>query len=131
MDKNFIRRRWFDFRQGHSYYLIFALSFANFILIFYRLLIEQIPELNEIFSSLWIFVLVFILLYIPIAVGIGAWHRKTQLKIEADVSLKQSPLFCRVLGTIIDIQMGTATKEEIQELRKMLKKIESGQGQSN
>ena len=131
MDKNFIRRRWFDFRQGHSYYLIFALSFANFILIFYRLLIEQIPELNEIFSSLWIFVLVFILLYIPIAIGIGAWHRKTQLKIEADVSLKQSPLFCRVLGTIIDIQMGTATKEEIKELRKMLKKIESGQGQSN
>ncbi|MDH3361131.1 MAG: hypothetical protein OEW86_05265 [Nitrosopumilus sp.] len=131
MDKNFIRRRWFDFRQGHSYYLIFALSFANFILIFYRLLIEQIPELNEIFSSLWIFVVVFILLYIPIAIGIGAWHRKTQLKIEADVSLKQSPLFCRVLGTIIDIQMGTATKEEIQELRKMLKKIESGQGQSN
>jgi len=131
VDKNFIRRRWFDFRQGHSYYLIFALSFANFILIFYRLLIEQIPELNEIFSSLWIFVLVFILLYIPIAVGIGAWHRKTQLKIEADVSLKQSPLFCRVLGTIIDIQMGTATKEEIKELRKMLKKIESGQGQSN
>jgi len=131
LDKNFIRRRWFDFRQGHSYYLIFALSFANFILIFYRLLIEQIPELNEIFSSLWIFVVVFILLYIPIAIGIGAWHRKTQLKIEADVSLKQSPLFCRVLGTIIDIQMGTATKEEIQELRKMLKKIESGQGQSN
>ena len=131
LDKNFIRRRWFDFRQGHSYYLIFALSFANFILIFYRLLIEQIPELNEIFSSLWIFVLVFILLYIPVAIGIGAWHRKTQLKIEADVSLKQSPLFCRVLGTIIDIQMGTATKEEIQELRKMLKKIESGQGQSN
>lgn len=75
--------------------------------------------------------MVFILLYIPIAIGIGAWHRKTQLKIEADVSLKQSPLFCRVLGTIIDIQMGTATKEEIQELRKMLKKIESGQGQSN
>jgi len=131
VDKNFIRRRWFDFRQGHSYYLIFALSFANFILIFYRLLIEQIPELNEIFSSLWIFVLVFILLYIPIAIEIGAWHRKTQLKIEADVSLKQSPLFCRVLGTIIDIQMGTATKEEIKELRKMLKKIESGQGQSN
>jgi len=131
VDENFIRRRWFDFRQGHSYYLIFALSFTNFILIFYRLLIEQIPELNEIFSSLWIFVLGFILLYIPIAIGIGAWHRKTQLKIEADVSLKQSPLFCRVLGTIIDIQMGTATKEEIQELRKMLKKIESGQGQSN
>ena len=130
MDVNFFRRRWYDFRIGHSFYLIFLLSFANFILIFYRLLIEQVSGLNEIFSSLWLFVVVFILLYIPISVGIGAWHRKTQLKIEADVALKQSPLLAKVLGTIMDIQTGKASKEEIDELRKMLKKIESGQGQS-
>lgn len=130
MDVNFFRRRWYDFRIGHSFYLIFLLSFANFILIFYRLLIEQVSGLNEIFSSLWLFVVVFILLYIPISIGIGAWHRKTQLKIEADVALKQSPLLAKVLGTIMDIQTGKASKEEIDELRKMLKKIESGQGQS-
>ena len=130
MDTNFIRRRWYDFRIGHSFYLIFLLSFANFILIFYRLLIEQVSGLNEIFSSLWLFVVVFILLYIPISIGIGAWHRKTQLKIEADVALKQSPLLAKVLGTIIDIQTGNATEREIEELRKMLKKIEAGQGQN-
>jgi len=130
VDTNFIRRRWYDFRIGHSFYLIFLLSFANFILIFYRLLIEQVSGLNEIFSSLWLFVVVFILLYIPISIGIGAWHRKTQLKIEADVALKQSPLLAKVLGTIIDIQTGNATEREIEELRKMLKKIEAGQGQN-
>jgi len=130
VDTNFIRRRWYDFRIGHSFYLIFLLSFANFILIFYRLLIEQVSGLNEIFSSLWLFVVVFILLYIPISIGIGACHRKTQLKIEADVALKQSPLLAKVLGTIIDIQTGNATEREIEELRKMLKKIEAGQGQN-
>lgn len=130
MDTNFIRRRWYDFRIGHSFYLIFLLSFANFILIFYRLLIEQVSGLNEIFSSLWLFVVVFILLYIPVSIGIGVWHRKTQLKIEADVALKQSPLLAKVLGTIIDIQTGNATDKEIEELRKMLKKIEAGQGQN-
>lgn len=130
MSANFVRKRWYDFRIGHSFYLIFLLSFANFILIFYRLLIEQIPELNQIFSSLWIFVIIFVLLYIPISVGIGAWHRKTQLKIEADVSVSQSPLLAKILGAIIDVQTGKATPEEIDEIRKMLKKIESGKGQS-
>jgi hypothetical protein len=129
MDKNFVRRRWFDFRLGHSYYLIFLLSFANFILIFYRLLIEKIPGLNEILSSLWLFVVVFVLVYIPLAIGIGVWHRKSQIKVEADVQLKQSPLFAKVLRTIIDVQTGKASKEEIEELQNMLKKIESGEGQ--
>jgi hypothetical protein len=129
MNKDFVRRRWFDFRMGHSYYLIFLLSFANFILIFYRLLIEKIPGLNEIFSSLGVFVFVFVLLYIPIAIGIGIWHRKTQIKIEADVQLKQNPLFAKVLRTIIDVQTGKASKKEIDELQDMLKKIESGHGQ--
>jgi len=55
MNDSWMRRRWFDFRQGHSVYLIFALTFANFILIFYRLLIERVEVFNEIFSSLWIF----------------------------------------------------------------------------
>ena len=129
MNKNFVRRRWFDFRMGHSYYLIFLLSFANFILIFYRLLVEKIPGLNEIFSSLWVFVIAFVLLYIPIAVGIGVWHRKSQLKVEADVGFQQAPLFAHVLRTMIDVQTGKASKEEIEKLQDMLKKIESGSGQ--
>lgn len=129
MDEEFFRRRWFDFRQGHSLYLIFALSFGNFLLIFHRLLIERVPTLNEIFPSLWIFAIVFILIYIPIAIIIGAWHRKTQLRIEADLGLKQSPLLAKVLGTIMDIQTGNASKEDIESLRKLLKKIESGQEQ--
>jgi hypothetical protein len=130
MDSNFIRRRWFDFRQGHALYLIFALSFANFLLIFHRLLIERVPALNEIFSDLWFFAIFFILIYIPVAIIVGAWHRKTQFKTEADVAFQQSPLFSKIFGTIIDIQTGKAKEEEIEEVRKLLKSISEGKGQS-
>jgi len=75
-----MRGRWFDFRQGHSLYLIFALTFSNFILIFHRLLIERVPALEQIFSNLWMFIAVFVLAYIPVAILVGAWHRKKTIE---------------------------------------------------
>lgn len=118
------RRRWFDFRQGHSVYLIFALSFGNFILIFHRLLIERVESLNEIFPNLWVFAIVFILLYIPVAVLIGAWHRRTQLKVDMEVAIRQNPMWAKVFRMMMDIQTGRASKEEIESVRKLLKSIE-------
>lgn len=52
-------------------YLVFAMSFVNFVLIFYRLLIEEVNFLDEIFSNLWIFVIIFLMGYIPLAILIG------------------------------------------------------------
>lgn len=119
-----MKRRWFDFRQGHSVYLIFILSFSNFILIFHRLLIERVPILEGIFPTLWVFLIVFILVYVPVAILIGAWHRKTQLKIDAEVALRQNPLWAKMVRILMDIQTGKASKEEIDEARKLLKTIE-------
>lgn len=125
MSTSFIRRRWYDFRQGHGIYLIFMLSFANFILIFHRLLIERVEVLEKIFPNLWIFIIVFVLLYIPIAILIGAWHRKTQLKVDIEVAVRQNPIWAKMFRTLIDIQTGKASKEEIESARKFLKSIES------
>ena len=71
MNQTWFRRRWYDFRQGHGMYLVFAMSFVNFVLIFYRLLIEEVNFLDEIFSNLWIFVIIFLMGYIPLAILIG------------------------------------------------------------
>ena len=125
MDQDWFRRRWFDFRQGHSVYLIFALTFANFILIFHRLLIEKVEILNKLFSELWMFVLFFIVIYIPLSILIGAWHRKTQLKIEAEAMFLQNPSWAKVFRTIIDIQTGKISKDEVEKMREFLKKIEN------
>lgn len=119
-----MRRRWWEFRQGHSIYLIFILTFVNFILIAYRLLIEKIPFFKDVFPDLWIFALLFIVIYCPTAIAIGFWHRKTQLRIENTLVQQQNPVLAKMVRTLLDVQTGKATKEEIDEFRKLLKKIE-------
>ncbi len=119
-----VRRRWQDFRFGHTLYLIFALSFSNFILIFHRLLIERVESLNEIFSDLWFFAIVFILLYFPISIGIGAFHRRTQIRVESEQNLLNNPFMARNFRMLVDIIEGKASKEDIEEFRNLLKKIE-------
>jgi len=124
MNKGWIRRRWWEFRQGHSIYLIFVLTFINFILIAYRLLIERVSYFKEIFPELWIFALLFISIYIPTAILIGYWHRKTQLKIETTIIQQQNPLMAKMFRTLLDVQIGKASENEIQEFRNMLLGIE-------
>jgi len=128
LDSTWLRRRWFDFRQGHSIYLIFAMAFANFVLIFYRLLIEQVEILGNIFSSLWMFIVAFLLVYIPVALLIGYWHRKTQMRVEQEQAMRQNPMMARNFRMLVDIFEGKATKEEIEDFRKQLKSIEKGSG---
>ena len=124
MSSNWLRRRWFDFRLGHSVYLIFILSFSNFILIFHRLLIERVDFLNGFFSELWIFVLIFVVIYFPISIAVGAWHRKTQIKVENEQALLNNPFMARNFRMMIDIMEGKASKDEIEKFREFLTKIE-------
>ena len=124
MNSKWFRRRWFDFRLGHSVYLIFLLSFSNFILIFHRLLIERVEFLNDIFSELWMFIILFVGIYFPVSIAVGAWHRKTQIKIENEQSLLNNPFMARNFRMIIDIIEGKASKDEVQKFRKFLSDIE-------
>ena len=126
MSSQFLRRRWTDFRMGHNVYLIFLLSFANFVLIFHRLLIERVEVLNEVFSDLWFFGIVFILFYIPVGIFIGLWHRRTQLRIETDLTFRNFPVMAKCFRVLLDILDGKAKKEEVEKFRNFLKSIESG-----
>lgn len=125
MNTRWLRRRWHDFRLGHSTYLIFAMTFSNFVLIFYRLLIERVEALGEIFSDLWLFIVVFAALYIPVAIIIGAWHRKTQYKVENEQMYLNNPMMARNIRILMDMIQGKASEEEIKNYRKFLKNIES------
>ena len=124
MNQGWGRRRWWEFRQGHSIYLIFMLTFINFILISYRLLIEKVGIFKELIPDLWIFALLFLVCYIPAAILIGFWHRRTQLKVETTIVQQQNPILAKMIRTLLDVQTGTASKEEIKEFRDMLEKIE-------
>ena len=124
MKEGWVRRRWWEFRQGHSIYLIFVLTFVNFILISYRLLIEKITIFKELIPELWIFALIFISIYIPAAILIGVWHRRTQLRVETTLVNQQNPVLAKMIRTLLDVQTGKASQEEIKEFRNMLTKIE-------
>jgi len=100
------------------------LTFVNFILISYRLLIEKVSIFKELIPELWIFALLFIIIYIPAATLIGLWHRRTQLRVETTIINQQNPVLAKMIRTLLDVQTGTASKEEIKEFRDMLEKIE-------
>jgi len=126
----FVRRRWLDFRNGHGLYLVFLMGFANFILIFHRLFIERIPFLEDVFSNLWVFAIFFVIIYVPTAILVGYWHKKTQMKIEMEILARQNPFFAKWIRVIIDILTEKASKEEVENLRKLLKSIEDEKGES-
>lgn len=124
LDASWMKRRWYEFRSGHSMYLSFALTFVNFLLIVYRLLIEQVPFLNVVFPTLWMFAVVLFIIYFPVAVVIGHWHRTLQLPTESNIGFMASPLFAKLYRIQIHIMQGTANKEEVEEMVNLLKKVE-------
>ena len=124
MNEGWARRRWWEFRQGHSIYLIFVLTFVNFILIAYRLLIERVTVLQELIPELLMFAARFIVIYIPLAKLICFWHRRTQLRVETTIIQQQNPVLARMFRTLLDVQTGKASEEEIKEFRDMLTNIE-------
>ena len=120
---NWTRRRWLDFRNGHSIYLIFLMTFANFVTIQYGLLIDQVPYLKSLFESIWIFAVIFVSAYVPIAIVIRYWHRKTKWRVEQQALFKENEIGATMWLFVIDLIDGKISEEEKQQMRDMLHKI--------
>jgi len=113
-----------DARIGHSSYLLFFLVFLNFILISYSFFLDSNPIFQQSISELWLFVIIFLVLYCPIAIIIGKWHRDTQVRMEQDILRSNEPIFAKMFRTLLDVQTGKASEKEIHEFRNMLQEIE-------
>jgi hypothetical protein len=120
---SWFRRRWLDFRQGHTIYLVFAMTFLNFITIQYALLIDKIPALKPIFGNPWIFAAAFISFYMPLAIVIGYWHRKSQWKVEQEAMFNENVVQARLYLFLINLIEDRATEKERDEMRKLLQGI--------
>ncbi len=123
LEKFWIRRRWLDGRFGHSLYLMFGLTFANFLLIAYRFLIKEESMFDDFIGNLWIFAIFFILSYIPFSIIIGHWHNRTQLKVENYLKRMEDPLLATMFRTILDIETKNISDEEILKFKGQLDKI--------
>lgn len=123
MNNQYLRRRWLDFRNGHSVYLVFILTFVNFILITYNFAVEKVSFLSGVFDSLALFAIVFIAIYIPAAILIGYWHRRNQYSVENEAYLQENWISAWLLRHQIRLVQGKVTPEETAEVMRYLEKI--------
>jgi uncharacterized integral membrane protein len=118
----YIKRRWLDFRNGHSIYLVFLLSLVNFILIVYNFAILKIPFISS-FLNLPLFVVIFFLIYIPAAILIGYWHRRNQYAVENEALLQENWIFAWIALYQIRLIKGKTTPAEDEAVLNYLNSI--------
>jgi hypothetical protein len=118
-----MQKGWLDFRNGHSVYLSFILTFMNSILIAYHFAITQFNFMNNIFYSVGLFALFFLGLYIPAAVVIGYWHRRHQWSAENEALLQENWVWAWIARYQIRLIEGKATDEESKQVINYLEAI--------
>jgi len=123
LSKERLLRWWTYFRRGHGTYLVFFLSFANFIVIQYRLLIQYVPVLEILFSNIIAFAIAFFLVYVPLAILIGRYDfRKFAVPVESTIAAKASPWNRDIAKALILIAEGK-NREAVEVLRKWAEKL--------
>ena len=122
LNNKYIRRRWLDFRNGHSIYLVFLLTLVNFILIVYNFAILKIPVLST-YLTLPLFVLIFFLVYVPMAIIIGYWHRRNQYAVENEAMTQENWIMAWLGIYQIRLIQGKTTPAEDQAVLKYLNSI--------
>lgn len=123
MPNQFFRKRWLDFRNGHSIYLAFVLTFVNFILITYNFAISRITILQGIIDNVVVFTAIFVAIYIPTAMALGYWHRRNQYTVENEALLQENWISAWLVRHQIRMLEGKATPEETREVMAYLEAI--------
>ena len=103
------------------------MTFANFITIQYKLLIDQIPSLAGIFDNIAIFAIVFILAYVPLSIFLGYWHRKSQWKVEQDALFRENKVGAIMWMYVIDLIEGKVSEEDKKLMKDALLGITRGE----
>ena len=123
INNGFFQRRFYEFRHGHTTYLIFLISFSQFIMISYALAIERLPALSAIFPSMSSWIAAFVGVYVPAAILIGRFHHRHQVAVDQEAYILQNPRLAWVWLTQSRIARGVATEQEIEQYEAYLQKI--------
>jgi hypothetical protein len=91
-----VGRRFWESRQFYSAYIALFIAVSNWITIQYRLLLENIPIFNTLFSQLWIFLIVATVVFTVVSILGGHYiHRKRQFRLEQAVAIEENPYLYR------------------------------------
>ena len=113
-------RRFWESRQFYSAYIALFVAITNWITIQYRLLLENVPVLNVIFSNIWVFMIVATIVFTITSILGGHYiHRKRQFRLEQALSIEENPyLYKAAPGKERDlmIPMGILQLDALEEL---------------
>lgn len=89
---NWIGRRFWESRQFYSAYIALFIAISNWITIQYRLLLENIPIFNILFSNILVFLVVASIIFTVASILGGHYiHRKRQFRLEQAVAVEENP----------------------------------------
>jgi hypothetical protein len=89
-------RRFWESRQFYSAYIALFIAISNWITIQYKLLLENVPVLNYLFSNIWVFMVAAAILFTIVSVLGGHYiHRKRQFRIEQAMATEENPYLYR------------------------------------
>src|SRR5918912_3298616 len=113
-------RRFWESRQFYSAYIALFVAITNWITIQYKLLLENVPVLNIVFSNIWVFMITATILFTIISILGGHYiHRKRQFRLEQALSIEENPyLYKAAPGKEKDlmIPMGILQLDALEEL---------------
>lgn len=113
-------RRFWESRQFYSAYIALFVAITNWITIQYRLLLENVPVLNVIFSNIWVFMIAATIVFTIASILGGHYiHRKRQFRLEQALSIEENPyLYKAAPGKERDlaIPMGILQLDVLEEL---------------
>ena len=113
-------RRFWESRQFYSAYIALFVAITNWITIQYRLLLENVPVLNVIFSNIWVFMITATIVFTIVSILGGHYiHRKRQFRLEQALSIEENPyLYKAAPGKERDlaIPMGILQLDVLEEL---------------
>ncbi len=89
---SWVGRRFWESRQFYGAYIALFIAITNWITIQYRLLLQNIPGLNILFSNIFVFMVVAILIFSLASVLGGHYiHRKRQFRLENALAVEENP----------------------------------------
>ena len=135
-------RDWFYFRQGWTTYFAFIFAAINTMVVTYYLAVENIPILQNIFPSFYVYLAITASIGIPLLIFVGYAHQKktASYKTEADIYYESNPHSLRTYNDVelllelnlklvnlllLDYEKNNTINDQVNELKKLKEEIEN------
>jgi hypothetical protein len=135
-------RAWFYFRQGWTTYFAFIFAAINTMVVTYYLAVENIPILQNIFPSFYVYLAITASIGIPLLIFVGYAHQKktASYKTEADIYYESNPHSLRTYNDVelllqlnlklvnlllLDYEKNNTINDQVNELKKLKEEIEN------